>query len=136
MNKLKEKMARFMSGRYGMDELYRASMVLCVALLFVNMFVKSPIIVLAAWIVMAYGMYRSFSRDIGKRSRENEKYLAVRKSCKRKLSLSKRKIRGIRRYRYRSCPRCKVVIEMPFRKGTRTIHCPRCHTEFETRISF
>ena len=136
MNKLKEMMARFMSGRYGMDELYRASMALCVVLLIVNMFVKSPIVVFAAWIVMAYGMYRSFSRDIGKRSRENEKYLAASKGGRRKLSLAKRKIRGIRRYRYRSCPCCKAVIEMHLRKGTRTINCPRCHTEFETRISF
>jgi hypothetical protein len=135
MEKLKDKMARFMGGRYGMDDLYKASMILCLALLGASALVKSPVVVLLAWVVMTLTMYRSFSRDIGRRSMENEKYLAVRKQCKKSLSLIARKIRGIRTYRYRSCPHCKAVIEMPRRRGTRTINCPRCHTEFETHIS-
>jgi hypothetical protein len=134
MGKLKEKLARFMSGRYGMDKLYGLIMGLCLVLLAVESLTKSPIVGAFAWALMIVAIYRSFSRDHEKRNLENEKYLALTKGLRKRISLGLRKIRGIRSYRYRSCPRCKAVIEMPARKGRRTIVCPRCHAEFETKI--
>jgi len=135
MNKTTERLARFMSGRYGMDELYKALIFLCLAMMLAGVFVRSPIVALPMWAVLVWAVYRSFSRNLAARRRENEKYLALRKPLKRALSLRLRRIKGIGRYRYRSCPSCKAVIEMPRRKGRRTISCPRCHMAFQTRIS-
>jgi hypothetical protein len=136
MNKLTERLARLMSGRYGMDELYRALIFLCLAMMLAGVFVRSPIVALPMWAVLAWALYRSFSRNVAARRRENEKYLALRKPLKRALSLALRRIKGVRRYRYRSCPSCKAVIEMPNKRGMRTISCPRCRMAFQTRISF
>jgi hypothetical protein len=135
MEKLKEKLAHFMSGRYGMDKLYGLIMGLCLVLLAVEAFTKSPIVGAFAWALMIVAVYRSFSRDYEKRSLENEKYLALTKGLGKRISLGMRKLKGIRNYRYRVCPRCKAVIEMPARKGSRAIVCPRCHAEFQARIT-
>jgi hypothetical protein len=135
MEKLKEKLARFMSGRYGMDKLYGLIMGLCLVLLAVEALTKSPVVGAFAWALMIAAIYRSFSRDYEKRSLENEKYLALTKGLRKRLSLGLRKLKGIRSYRYRVCPRCKAVIEMPARRGTRTIVCPRCRAEFQAKIT-
>ena len=135
MEKLRERLTRFMSGRYGMDKLYGLIMGLCLVLLAVEALTKSPIVGALAWALMIVALYRSFSRDCEKRSLENEKYLALTKGLRKRVSLCLRKLKGIRRFRYRSCPRCRAVIEMPARKGRRTIVCPRCHAEFQTKIT-
>jgi len=134
MGNLKERLARFMSGRYGTDKLNRALMAAYAVLLVANVFAKSSILnglMLAIVVAMAY---RSLSRDIGKRRLENERYLRLSKPARRWSSLAARRIKGVRTFRYRVCPGCKATIEMPRRKGSRSIDCPRCHTEFEARI--
>lgn len=48
MYSFREKLARFMAGRYGIDTLYTVLLAVCVILAIVNMFVRSWII----WILM------------------------------------------------------------------------------------
>lgn len=136
MGKFQDKLARFMSGRYGMDQLNNALIFLCVALMILYNFIKSPIIGGVMWVFFVWSVYRMYSRDVEKRTRENDKFMKLWKPIRRRFSLSIRKIKGIKTYRYRKCPQCKAVIELPFRKGDRMIRCPRCHTDFETHISF
>lgn len=135
MERFKESLTRFMSGRYGVDKLYNALVVFSLALMIANIFIKSPIVSLFMCAVIVIAICRSMSRNIGRRSLENDKYLAVRKLFSKRLSLTLRRIREIGTKRFRTCPHCKAVIEMPRRKGKRLIVCPRCHTQFETRIS-
>lgn len=136
MNGFKDRIARFMYGRYGMDQLYRAILFLCVGLMCAGLFVKSPVISAVMWVLLLLAIARSMSRDIEARSRENAKYLEATKGIRKELALAARKVRGCRSWRYRRCPRCKAVIEIPRKKGKRSIDCPRCHKVFETRISW
>lgn len=135
MNGFKDRLARFMYGRYGMDQLYRALLFLCIGLMGLGLFVRSPAISVAMWILLFLAVGRSMSRNIEARRRENEKYLSATRGIRKELSLTARKIRGFRSWRYRRCPRCKALIEIPRTKGKRVIDCPRCHEVFETRIS-
>ncbi|PKL23503.1 MAG: hypothetical protein CVV47_14820 [Spirochaetae bacterium HGW-Spirochaetae-3] len=134
MGRLNERLARFMSGRYGTDHLNKALMFAYFVLLVVNGFVKYSLLNGLLMAIAVYAIYRSLSRDLDKRRLENERYLRLSKPARRWLSLSARRLRGVRTFRYRVCPGCKATIEMPIRKGSRVIDCPRCHTEFETRI--
>ncbi|HRW25540.1 MAG TPA: hypothetical protein P5298_14110 [Spirochaetia bacterium] len=134
MDKLKQKLAAFMSGRYGMDDLNKGLVGLYIVILLVNMGLRSQILSALIWPIMIYAIYRSYSRNVAARSAENEKYLALTKPVRRRLSLARRSITGFKRYRYRLCPRCKATIELPARKGSRSITCPKCRTEFEVRI--
>jgi hypothetical protein len=136
MNGFKDRLARFMDGRYGQDQLYRALLFLCVGLTCIGLFAKSPVISAAMWLLLVLAVGRSMSRNIEARSRENEKYLAATRGLRKELSLASRKMRGFRSWRYRRCPRCKALIEIPRARGRRVIDCPRCHRVFETRLSW
>jgi hypothetical protein len=134
--RFRDRLARFMAGRHGMDELYHASVWLGMAILIAGALAKSPIFEFASYLVLILAFARSFSRDGYHRRLENEKYLALTRPLRKWLSLQGRKIRGIKSYRYRKCPGCKALIELPARRGHRGITCPRCRRSFETRITF
>ncbi len=134
MNKIRYALARFMTGRYGVDELYKASNALCLVLIVVGAFFRSPILSMVLWMFMLWSIFRSFSKNIEKRRRENEKYLSLTKPVRKRFSRLERRIKNINVFRFRTCPRCKAFIQMPRAKGKRLINCPRCHNEFETRI--
>lgn len=125
-----------MSGRYGMDQLYKALMAVCLALIVINMFVKTLAVPIAMWVVLGWAIFRAYSRNLEKRKRENDAFMKFWKPVKSKVSITFRRIREVRTHRFRTCPKCKAVIRLPRKKGTRTITCPRCHTDFETHIKF
>ena len=75
MNSFKDKMARFMYGRYGMDQLSRNLSLICLVLLIITMFARNNVIYTIALIGIIYTYFRVFSRNISKRSEENERYL-------------------------------------------------------------
>ena len=134
MNKIKYALARFMTGRYGVDELYRASNALCLVLIVAGAFFSSPILNIALWMFMLWSIFRSFSKNIEKRRRENEKYLSLTRPLRKRFSRLERRIKNVKAFRFRTCPRCKAFIQMPRAKGKRLINCPRCNNEFEARI--
>ena len=54
MNRFKDKMARFMYGRYGMDQLSRNLSLICLVLLIVTMFVRNNVIYMIALVGIVY----------------------------------------------------------------------------------
>ena len=70
MNRFKDKMARFMYGRYGMDQLSRNLSLICLVLLIVTMFVRNNVIYMIALVGIVYTYFRVFSRNISRRSGE------------------------------------------------------------------
>ena len=134
MGKLRDRLARFMVGRYGPDELYGGMMGLMLVLMALGAVIKTPVVGYLMWAVMILALARFMSRKVEARKRENEKYLAATKPLRKRLSHIGKRIGGIRRYRYRSCPQCGAFIELPRRKGRRTIDCPRCRRRFDVRI--
>ena len=63
MNRFKDKMARFMYGRYGMDQLSRNLSLICLVLLIVTMFVRNNVIYMIALVGIVYTYFRVFSRN-------------------------------------------------------------------------
>ena len=49
MNSFKDKMARFMYGRYGMDQLSRNLSLICLILLIITMFARNNVIYTTDW---------------------------------------------------------------------------------------
>lgn len=66
-----ERLARFFAGRYGIDSLYTALTVVSLTLMIVNLFVGSAIITVIVFALLIWSMFRSFSRNIPARRREN-----------------------------------------------------------------
>lgn len=130
MNSLRERMTRFMYGRYGADQLSKVYLGLAIACLAVNLFTRLGIFYLAGMLLLFYGMYRSFSKNTAKMSAQNQKYLNWRYKRTVQYSNAKKRWAQRREYRFYQCPGCRQRVRVPRGRGKIAITCPKCHTEF------
>lgn len=134
MGNFKDKLIRFMYGRYGADQLYYAMTILCFILMLINAFIQTPIISLLVWLILVLMIFRTFSRNVNRRSAENQQFLKVWNPIKQKAALTVRRLKEIKTHTYRKCPRCKAVLRLPRRAGKHTVECPGCHNEFHVQV--
>ena len=69
---MREKFMRFMQGRYGMDHLGRSVVGVAILAFVLSFFFENAIFPLLAWAGIIYAYFRMFSRNIYKRSAENQ----------------------------------------------------------------
>lgn len=135
LQRMRERMARFMMGRYGVDYLGRFLVYFSLGLIIINLFVRWSILYWIALIVLMYAYFRMFSKNTSQRYRENLKYLEI-----------KNRVTGFfkgRGYRSHSgqdptkkifkCPACRQKVRVPRGKGTILITCPKCKAQFQKR---
>ena len=150
MGKFKEKLYRFFYGRYGTDQLYKFCLILLMLLLVASLVLQftlpeglaSAIVSLSisvlTYALMFWMIFRSMSRNIYKRRRENERYLKISGAAKRFfIGNTSRKTRSANRddqyYIFRDCTRCKATLRLPRKKGKHSVKCPRCSHSFYVR---
>lgn len=134
MNNFLLKLQKFMEGRNGLDKLNRFLFTVYVILIFVNLFLGSLALYLFELALMGYIVFRCLSKNIYKRSRENQWYLKIEKPVKDFFVRQWHKIRDIKTHRYIKCPHCKAKLRVKRRKGKHTVRCPKCRQEFEVNI--
>ena len=134
MNRFREKLQRFMIGRYGMDQLGRFLFkVLCV-LVVLNLFVRFGVLALAvnvlelAVIVLLY--FRMFSKNVNRRWQENQAYLRMQFYVSEYFKRLRFRFTEGRKYRIFKCPGCGQKVRIPRGHGKVSIHCPKCGTDF------
>ena len=134
MWRIRQALASFMYGRYGVDKLYWFLFVIWALLSIVNTFIGSALLYFAGLFVLAYQFFRVFSKNISKRSRENQRFLRFFESTKSFLLLQVSRIRDIGKKRYRRCKNCKAVLRLPIKRGKKSVKCPKCNRTFEVFI--
>ena len=132
--KFRDNVIRFMSGRYGGDQLNNALLVLSIVLVLVNTFTHSALLYFITLAVMVWSIYRSMSRKIYDRRRENEWFLGIVGKVRSFFNLQKRKFTDRKTYVYRTCPNCKKTLRLPKQKGSHTVCCPCCHNDFSCKV--
>lgn len=132
MGKFKSWLIRFMAGRYGADQLNRTLLWVYFALAIASFFF-APLILLST-VLMFWMMFRIFSRNIGKRYAENQKYLRFTGKIKNWFRLKGRKWKERKTHRYRRCPHCRATLRLPYKKGKHQVCCPKCRKNFEVKI--
>ena len=147
MGKFKEKLYRFMYGRYGTDELYNflsyfnivLIIVYCIAILAIPDGIVAAIVsfCFSALIIFnfIFEIYRTMSRNIEKRRRENERYIKMSRALKRFLSgNTSKKTKTFNRddvtYIFRDCTKCGCALRLQRRVGKHMVKCPRCSHSF------
>ena len=133
MGKFKNKMYRFMYGRYGSDTLNKVFFVIYVAEVVVFTVLSIFTDPTPLWMSLAYlavsmtlifiMFFRMFSRNIQKRRRENDRFCGF-------FKLRKNKFRDRKTHVYKKCPHCKAVLRLPKAKGKHSVICPRCKDRF------
>ena len=127
---MREKFRRFMTGRYGVDQLSRLYLVLTLVLLVLSMFTKLPIFYGLAIILLIYMYYRMFSKNTTKMYAQNQKYLNMRYQVVVKWNNAKKHFAQRKEYRFYRCPKCHQKVRVPRGKGKICITCPKCRNEF------
>jgi len=129
---MKEKLRKFMMGRYGIDEFSKFLLGVAIVCWLINAFVGSKILYSWGLLLVFYTYYRMFSRNIQKRYQENQKFLSLKNKLLSKFKFNKTPKDPM--HHIYKCPTCKQKIRIPKGKGRICITCPKCKTEF-TRVS-
>lgn len=130
----RERIARFMAGRYGPDALYTFTLWVCVGLVVVNLFLELWVISIIEIALFAWSIFRLMSRNIYKRQKENQIYLKIVGKIKAPFAMMKNKWRDRKTHVYKKCPECKSTLRLPREKGKHSVRCPRCRHLFDVKI--
>ena len=127
MNNIKNKIIKFMQGRYGIDDIYKDALFIYLILLILNIFLKSQIIHILQWIIFVVILYRSFSKQIKQRRKENDKYLKFKKKILKPFKNIKDYFKD-KNHIYKKCHHCDTVLKLPIptKRGIKHSTCPTC----------
>ena len=136
MNRIRQ----FMYGRYGMDQLGFALVILgCVITFVLSLFGLRYRGGWGALIFRVLGMLpylvfvlRALSKDIEKRRAENMRFLKVWSPCAAFFSKKASQCRD-KEHKYYNCPGCSRTLRVPKGKGKIEISCPHCGRKFKKR---
>lgn len=132
---MKEKIMKFMYGRYGNDELNQFLVKLIFVNLILSLFVRSSrflgdLFYYLSIILLIFMYYRMFSKNYSKRYSEKMAYLEYSNKVKVYLDKNKKDKSQRKEFRFYKCPSCKQKVRVPRGKGKISIHCPKCGVDF------
>lgn len=131
---MKEKMQRFMMGRYGVDELGKTLSTVVLVCLVLSIFASAaPVLSVFYWIgiiLMIYNCFRMFSKNVSRRYEENQKFVNLRYRAVVKRNTAKKRLEQRKIYRFYQCPECRQKVRVPKGRGKICITCPKCRSEF------
>ena len=130
---MREKLARFMVGRNGNDQLNLFLMGLALALLLIAAIFNDSLGRIAYVLVFAllgYAYFRLFSRHIQKRQEEIGKYIRARYRFSAAMRLRRERWVQRKDYKFFTCPSCKTTLRVPRGHGKLKIVCRKCGNSF------
>ncbi len=128
------RLSRFFAGRYGADHLYYflfAESLVCYILAAV--FASFPLYGLSLALLL-YALWRTLSRNLWKRRRENDRFLRFFRALRAPAVRFFARIRYRKTHVFRRCPYCRNYLRLPRQKGQHTVRCPRCNARFDVTI--
>ena len=137
---MKERLRRFMEGRYGADELNKF-LTICGWVLLLLGFVLSGIdsrgaliagsvLVTLSWAFLILSLFRTLSKKTSQRASENYKYFVYKNRFLGWFRRLKSRWQDRKVHRYFRCPQCRATVRVPKGKGKIRITCPKCRHQF------
>jgi len=119
-----------MAGRYGTDALNQFLSIVSIVLLLVALLTRVNLFTWVGMGVLIWCYYRTFSRNIPKRTEENYKFYTLKQQLEGKVRSLKEQWANRKLYHYYRCPQCRQKLRVPRGRGRIQISCPRCGTQF------
>ena len=130
---MKEKLARFMAGRNGNDQLNLFLLGLDVVLLLAASLLRDTAgrwLYLAVLVLLGGTYFRMLSRNLPRRREENEKFIRARYRLSAALKVRREKWVQRKDYKFFTCPSCKTTLRVPRGHGKIKIVCRKCGNSF------
>ena len=127
---MKERMQRFMAGRYGNDQLNQIIFIVAIISMVLEIITRQSLFYTLTLVLLILAYVRVFSRNINKRYEENMKFLQKKDAILNKFRKQKYYAAQRRNFHIYTCPQCKQKIRIPKGKGKISITCPKCRTSF------
>ena len=127
---MKERMQRFMAGRYGNDQLNQFILIVAIISMVLEIITRQSLFYTLTLVLLILAYVRVFSRNINKRYEENMKFLQKKDAILNKFRKQKYYAAQRRNFHIYTCPQCKQKIRIPKGKGKISITCPKCRTSF------
>ena len=130
---MRERLARFMAGRNGADNLSRTVMLLAFILFILSLFFSdwlAQLLLTLAVTGIVYVYFRMFSKNVARRREENSRYLAKTASLRSYFRSLGERWRQRRDYKFFRCPMCRTLLRVPRGKGKIKIVCRKCGNSF------
>ena len=137
---MKERLRKFMTGRYGADELNKFLIICGWVLLLLGMVLSGfgsrvtvsvgSVLVTLSWAALLFSVFRTLSKNTQKRASENYKYFVCKNKVLSWFRRLKTRFQERKTHRYFRCPQCKATVRVPKGKGKIRITCPKCRNQF------
>ena len=114
---MKERMQRFMAGRYGNDQLNQFIFIVAIISMVLEIITRQSLFYTLTLVLLILAYVRVFSRNINKRYEENMKFLQKKDAILNKFRRQKYYAAQRRNFHIYTCPQCKQKIRIP--KGKR-----------------
>ncbi len=121
---------RFMTGRYGNDNLNNFLLILALICIVLSTFTRLLLLEAVGLACLCVCYFRMFSRNVGKRAQENQLFLECKGRVTRFFSREKNVMSQRKDYHIYTCSKCRQKIRIPRGKGRIEITCPRCGNRF------
>lgn len=116
----------FMRGRYGVDQLSFAILILYLVVTILGTFFRIPFVNTIALLLIVWCWFRILSRNTYKRAQENAKFMGKVYPIQNKYRTKKKEFQDRKTHKYFTCPTCKQRLRVPRGRGEITITCPKC----------
>ena len=136
LSNLGYKIQRFMIGRYGADQLWRALMIFyLLSIVITNIVYRFSKIAYYSLFVLSlaiiiFAVFRVFSKNIEARRKENQEWLKITGGIRQKFIFAKERNKQKKTHKFVKCKQCKKVLRLPKNKGKLNVSCPHCKNQF------
>ncbi len=130
---MKEKFIRFMAGRYGADQFSRFLSFVALALIVLNLFIRSNVLWILGFAALVFTYVRMFPKNFARRRNENEAYLRLKNKLTGGFQNWNDRRKQSKDYVFFRCPGCHAMLRVPRGKGKIRVTCRKCGNAFEKK---
>ena len=127
---IKNFLRKFMTGRYGQDQLNIALVILSLLLHLIFGITRFTPIVYISYVSLGLAVFRMLSRKITRRRAENDKFIKYWWPVKTKIRRKFTELKSRKTHKFFKCPSCRNTLRVPKGKGKLQITCPKCGERF------